>query len=163
MALEPVFRPFRTDDTNKICEIAVKAWEPIYDAYRQDMGDKFFNHLYGNWQDVKRKQIEEKSQKSPEEIYVSELDGIIVGFTSFYLDMDKMIGVIGNNAVAPEYQGHGIGQMQHRQVLEIFKQKGMLYATVTTGLDDGHAKARKSYERAGFKRMTWNISYFQEL
>ncbi len=163
MKKEPEFRSCQNKDIPKICEIAVNAWAPIYAAYRKDMGADLFKIVHADWKIIKAQNIRKKAEKSPNEVFVSILDGKIAGFTTFSLDSVKRIGEIGNNAVDPEFQGSGIGTFQHRKVLEIFEKEGMRYAIVTTGLDDGHAKARKSYEKAGFERMSWYINYYLKL
>ena len=45
----------------------------------------------------------------------------------------------------------GIGPKLYDKVLQTMKEQGMEYATVTTGLDDGHAPARRAYQKAGFE------------
>jgi hypothetical protein len=39
----------------------------------------------------------------------------------------------------------------------------MSYATVQTGLDEGHAPARRAYERAGFDISHSRITYYRKL
>ncbi len=150
-------------DIETISNIAVLAWEPIYAAYLEDMGKDLFELMLPGWREEKARQVRAKSEEQPDEVYVSEINGKIVGFTTFNIDTEKKIGEICNNAVLPEFQGRGIGKMQHRKILDIFREKGLRYAIVTTGLDKGHANARASYEKIGFKRMKWSVTYFQEL
>lgn len=97
-------------------------------------------------------------------VLVSETNGKIVGFATFTMNKETGIGEIGNNAVVPDCQGIGIGSAQHNTVLDIFRQNGMKYALVSTGYEDeGHAKARASYEKVGFKKMQTTITYRLEL
>ena len=35
--------------------------------------------------------------------------------------------------------------------------------TVTTGLDDGHAPARRAYEKAGFEKNLPSLTYYKKL
>jgi len=48
-------------------------------------------------------------------------------------------------------------------VFERFRQEGMRYAKVTTGLDEAHARARRAYERAGFNVRQEDVTYYKEL
>jgi len=48
-------------------------------------------------------------------------------------------------------------------VLEIFKEKRMLYAEVTTGLDEAYTPARVAYEKVGFKPIFSSIRYCKKL
>ena len=73
------------------------------------------------------------------------------------------MGVIGNNAVAPEGQGRGIGTAMYQFVLDLFREKGLRFACVGTGLDEGHAAARRAYEKAGFDRRRESIMYYKYL
>jgi ribosomal protein S18 acetylase RimI-like enzyme len=97
-------------------------------------------------------------------VLVSEINGKIAGFATFDMNQETGIGEIGNNAVTPDCQGMGIGSAMHNKVLEIFRLHGMKYAVVSTGYEDeGHAGARASYEKAGFKKMKASITYSLKL
>ncbi len=84
-------------------------------------------------------------------IIVTEIDGEIAGFVSYAIDREREVGAIHYNAVATGFQGHGIGTAQVERVLEIFRDAGMKIACVGTGLNEGHAPARRMYEKAGFE------------
>lgn len=163
MKADITVREVKPEDIETIAAIAVAAWEPIYAAYLEDMGKDLFDIMHSNWRMTKAVQIKLKAKEHPNQVYVSEMNDRVIGFTSFSVDEKKKIGEIGNNAVLPELQGYGIGRLQHEKVLDMFRKNGLRYATVSTGLDEGHKKARVSYEKNGFKRMKWSITYFQEL
>jgi GNAT superfamily N-acetyltransferase len=84
-------------------------------------------------------------------IIVTEIDGEIAGFVSYAIDRPREVGTIHYNAVDPDFQGHGVGTTQVERVLEIFRDEGMRIACVGTGLNEGHAPARRMYEKAGFE------------
>ena len=94
---------------------------------------------------------------------VAELDGAVVGVVSFRLDRRRLIGTIGNNGVDPRFQGRGIGSRMYAHALDLFRQAGMRFAEVTTGLGDEAAPARRAYEKVGFRPLTRSVRYFQEL
>jgi ribosomal protein S18 acetylase RimI-like enzyme len=73
------------------------------------------------------------------------------------------MGIIGNNAVDPDCGLKGIGQQMYRFALERFRAEGMAWANVDTGLDEGHAPARRAYERAGFDITISSIHYYRKL
>ena len=89
--------------------------------------------------------------------------GEAVAFITFRLDAKRMMGNIGNNAVAPEAQGKGIGSMMYSRVLDLFREAGMKYASVGTGMDEGHASARRAYEKAGFDIAKPQVTYYKYL
>jgi len=84
-------------------------------------------------------------------IVITEIDGEIAGFISYALDRSREVGTIHYNAVAPGFQGQGVGTSQVEHVLGIFREAEMKIACVGTGLNEGHAPARRMYEKAGFE------------
>ena len=157
------FRPVRPDEKELIANIAVKAWQPIYANYRRMLGDEIFDTLHPGWEEQKAGQVRRAAEQRPDCVYVTEVDGEVVGFTTFTLHHDTQMGEIGNNAVDPECQSQGVGSWQHEQVLQIMRERGMRFAQVTTGTDESHAPARRSYEKVGFDRSVASVTYFMHL
>ncbi len=62
----------------------------------------------------------------------------------------------------PEYQNCGIGPQLNLFALQKLKENGMKLAVVGTGGDDGHAPARRSYEKAGYTGLPL-VRYYQDL
>ena len=154
-------RPARPGDVPWMREIIADSFEGVT-----------FHHLlerrYGtigarSWREWKADEIEETFRAHPESVLVAELDGAVVGVVSFRLDRQRLIGTIGNNGVDPTFQGRGIGSRMYAHVLDLFRQAGMRFAEVTTGLGDEAAPARRAYEKVGFRPLTQSIRYFQEL
>jgi ribosomal protein S18 acetylase RimI-like enzyme len=87
----------------------------------------------------------------------------VVAFVTFRLDHERSLGTIGNNAVDPAWQGRGIARALYRHVLDQFRAEGMRFATVTTGLDAGHAPALAAYRKAGFTVEVPSVTLYQEL
>jgi putative acetyltransferase len=96
-------------------------------------------------------------------VVVAEVDGAAVGFATFHLNEKTRIGMVGNNAVLPDYRGRGIGGQLHVRVLELIEEAGMEFAQVTTGLEDYYEPARRMYERQGFKELNRSIVYMMRL
>ena len=164
MATHLVIRQAQTEDVLRMREIAAKAWAPIYDDYRKRMGEALYQlKMPGDRLALKADEVSSFFEQYPEWCLVTELDGIVAGFITFVLHRDKSIGEIGNNAVDPDCQGHGVGTTQCQRVLEIFRQAGMQYARVDTGLDPAHAPARAMYEKAGLKPMIPYVEYYVKL
>ena len=153
----------KDDDLENIKQIAVEAWKPIYESFRNSMGDEIFSAIHSDWQADKSAQVVGHYKSYPEYTLVMEYDDQIVGFITYNLFECKKLGIIGNNAIHPKYQGKGLGIMQYQRVLEIFKEKGMLYAEVNTGLDEAHTPARVAYEKVGFKPVFSSIRYYKKL
>jgi len=96
-------------------------------------------------------------------LLVTEVDGEVAGFITHAIDRARRVGTIHYNAVSPDFQGMGIGSLQVERVLEVFREAGMQYATVGTGLNEGHAPARRIYEKNGFKPLIQYVMYAREL
>lgn len=160
---EAIIRPAKEDDLETIKQIAVEAWEPVYQSFRRMMGDELFEGIHGNWRTDKAAQVAGHYRSYPELTLVTEYDGQVVGFITYNLFERKKLGVIGNNAIHPKYQGKGLGTKQYQKVIEIFRENGMLYAQVTTGSDGSHAPARAAYEKVGFEPMIHIAQYYRKL
>jgi len=160
---EILFRPVEPADVELICEIAVKAWQPIFASYRRLLGDELFEALHTGWEARKADQVRQAALHRSDCVYVTEVDGEVVGFSTFLLDEKTRLGTLGNNAVDPKCQARGVGSFQHEQAMERMRQRGMRFAKVTTGLDEGHAPARRSYEKVGFDRSTPDVTYYRHL
>lgn len=158
-----LLRPARAEDAVRCGDIAVAAWEPIYESFRQMVGDGIFATQWPDWRVEKRRQVEEFIGEYPHWAFVTEVDGAIAGFVTYILREATKTGEIGNNAVDPAFQGHGIGTRQCERVLDAMREEGMAVATVYTGLDEAHAPARAVYERIGFDRQTPHVKYYMEL
>ncbi len=160
---DPVFRPAREDDIEDIRRIAKLAWEPIYQHFREQMGEDLWRREHpGEPLERKADSVESHFRKHPNEAFVVELDGEVVGFCTFRL-RENGVGEIGNNAVDPAAQGRGIGTAQYRECLRRMREAGMVYATVHTGLDPSHAPARRAYEKVGFEQVRPHVEYYMKL
>ncbi len=96
-------------------------------------------------------------------LIVSELDGEVVGFITYAMSSARKVGSIHFNGVSKAGRGKGIGTQQVARVLEVFRDAGMEYACVGTGLNEGHAAARRVYEKCGFERLMDYTMYVQKL
>lgn len=158
-----VIRRARSEDAIACGEIAVLAWQRVFDAYLEMLGPELFAQLHTGWENRKREQVVPFIEANPDHAIVTDVDGVVAGFLTFHVLESQSLGEIGNNAVHPDWQGHGIGARQCERVLALFRQLGLAAATVQTGLDDGHGPARSMYVKAGFDHSTPNIRYYMKL
>lgn len=158
-----MIRPYRPGDRAAVVDIADRAWQGIYDAYLDMMGQELFEAIVPDRERGKGKQLARQCDETPERVLVCEEEGRVVGFVTFWLDRERGIGYIGNNAVDPECGLKGRGQEMYRAVLDIFRREGMRFAGVGTGGDPGHAPARRAYERAGFDIVKPDVHYYMKL
>lgn len=160
---QAIIRPAKDNDLEKIMKIAVAAWEPIYASFRKLAGDEIFEGIHSQWRKEKADQVSNHYKHYPETTLVTEYHDEVIGFITYNLFLPKKLGVIGNNAIKPEFQSRGFGTKQYEKVLEIFKENGMIFAEVTTGLDEAHAPARTAYEKVGFKQGIPSVRYYRKL
>ncbi len=161
-----VLRHAAAADLPAVDAIAIACWTPIFDSFRELQGDAIYEHRFPEpavWQENKVAQIRAQFARAPETVWVVERDQQVLAFITFHLDRDSAVGTIGNNGVAPDCAGQGLGTFMYRHVLAHFRHEGMRLACVGTGLDRGHAPARRAYEAVGFDRQVPKVDYWQDL
>lgn len=87
----------------------------------------------------------------------------VFGFVSFWLRPAQQYGDIDNNGVHPARAGQGWATFIYREVLRHFRELGLRFAHVDTGLDDAHIPARCAYEAVGFDRAVPTVEYWLDL
>lgn len=158
-----MMRLYREEDLPRVMEIANAAWQEIYKMRRECYGDELFSILVPDPGCGKGDEVREYISMYPGWAFVCEEEGTLVGFVTFRLDHEKKIGEIMNNAVDPKCNLKGMGQQMYKAVLQRFRDEGMRYAHVWTGLDYAHAPARRAYERAGFNIRREDVRYYMKL
>ena len=154
-------RPATSEDTAVLVKIAQNEWRAIYDGFHEQLGDEIFSLVYPDPLEQKASQI--RANVASGNCFVSEIDGEIAGFIYYIYDESTKIGTISNNAVSSTFRGHGIGPRQYEFIFDLLRSLGATVVRVTTGLDDGHAPARRAYEKAGFAKTTSSVTYYKKL
>ncbi len=169
--LDPDAEPYPTSsDTVQVipCEekhiddcirIALIAWGIIHESYKNCVGEEIHDALMTGWEEGLKTSVR-KLQLSGEG-YVAIVDGKVAGFAAGRTD-GKM-GVLSRNAVDPAYRGRGIAKLMYGMLMNNIRKAGCTHATVHTGLDDGHAGARRAYSKVGFEKNLPYTRYYQEL
>jgi GNAT superfamily N-acetyltransferase len=146
--MQAQMRPARLSDMPGIQEIVQRVWRIGADWALEEEFGRIGDESWDRWLVPK---VMSRLWAEIDRVLVSESEGRVAGFISYAMDRAREVGSIHYNAVDPEYQGQGIGTAQVQRVLGIFREEGMEYATVGTGLNEGHAPARHMYEKAGFE------------
>lgn len=139
--------------------ISVTSYDYIHEKYADHLGKDLHDAVMPAWRPAKARSIE--AQQRGENAFVALADGEVAGFISYIAC--PHYGQIGNNAVDPKFRGHGIGTMLYRHAVDAIYAAGYRYAMVMTGLDDGHAAARRTYGKAGFVKNLPYVTYYQKL
>jgi GNAT superfamily N-acetyltransferase len=162
--LSTSIRRFETPDLDRVLDIAVAAWSPVFESFENLLGPDLFPTVYPNWQADKKKQVTSAcTGDHPVDVWIAEQDDLAIGFITVYLNRERRVGVIGNNAVHPDSQGQGVGTSLYEFALQQMRDAGMEAAEVGTGGDPSHAPARRAYEKAGFDRAIPGVTYYQDL
>ncbi|HJP31851.1 MAG TPA: GNAT family N-acetyltransferase [Candidatus Latescibacteria bacterium] len=158
-------RELAAGDIARLVEIALAAWEPVFDSFEQILGSELFELTRPGCRESKAEQIRAACQlDAPGHVLVAQRGSTIAGFVSFYPDVPVPgVGEIGNNAVHPEFQRQGLAGMMYEEVFRRLKVLGIRYAKVRTGGDASHLPARTAYERVGFDISLPAVDYYREL
>ncbi len=154
-------RQMQPEDVERLVEIAIAAWEPIFLGFREQMGDELFLGMHLDWRADKECQIR-GACTDPEHVLVADLEGAVAGFVTFDC-VNPPTGALSNNAVHPDYQGRGIAGRLYGAAFECMRQAGIRYVRVNTGADPAHAPARRAYEKAGFTIAVPTVTYYRKL
>jgi len=158
--MQPTLRAATPDDMPRLQQIVRDVWAIGSDFTLEEKYGAVGDEAWDRWLLPK---VMSRLWDEIDSILVAEVDGQIAGFISYAIDRVRQVGTIHYNAVAPAFQGHGVGTVQVERVLGIFRERGMRIACVGTGLNEGHAPARRMYEKAGFEPVIEYRMYAREL
>ena len=158
---EPEIRSFRPHDWPGIEEITRLIWSIGVDCARQQR----YGFMVGgkSWADRKAASLKAEIDANPADWYVMVSADRVIGFCSLSADASTGIGEIGHNGMHPDFQCRGYGSRQIRFMLDELRRRGMKIAELRTCLNEGHAPARRMYERAGFEPLMDHRTYTLEL
>jgi ribosomal protein S18 acetylase RimI-like enzyme len=156
-------RPFAGDDLEAVVGLSLLAWEPVFASFRRVLGPEIYAHLYPDWRAQQREVVEQACAAGATTIvWVAEVGGVVAGFVAYLANAETRIGEVYLLAVHPGYQQRGIGTALNQLALEQLREAGMTLVEVGTGGDEGHAPARRAYEKAGYTAFP-QVRYFQRL
>jgi ribosomal protein S18 acetylase RimI-like enzyme len=154
-------RSYVDTDLNEIVQLSLLAWEPVFSSFRQILGPSIYPILYPDWRKSQKEGIETTCKDRQRfNTLVAELDGRVVGFLVYELKGET--AEVQLLAVHPDHQNHGIGTELNIVALQQMKAAGVKLAQVDTGGEEGHAPARRSYEKAGYTGLPL-VRYYKDL
>ena len=155
-------RPMRPDDWPAIEEIIRLIWDIGLDYLREQ---RYGFEVGGRaWHERKADSMRGDIGRNPGDWFVTESpEGRVIGFCSLRADETTGIGEVGHNGLHPDCRGKGLGSAQLRFSLAELCRRGMAKAEVQTVLNEGHAPARRMYERAGFEPVVSFRRYTMDL
>ncbi len=141
-------RPLQTDDTDRIVDLSLRAWQPVFASFRDLLGPRLFERFYPDWRAAQAAAVRDAIGANTTSVAV--LGRTVVGFVNVIVKQKEASGEIYMIAVDPNHQRRGIASTLTSWALEEMNRRGATLATVATGADPGHAPARRTYEAAGF-------------
>lgn len=155
--------PYNADQLDAVVDLSLRAWTPVFESIQNVMDLDVYRELYpDNWRVSQQTAVEAVCAAEDTHVWVALDAGSITGFVAAKLDGEMRMGEIYMVAVDPDFQGRGIGSALTQFALDWMKEAGMSVAMVETGGDSGHAPARRTYEKLGF-RLLPIARYFKKL
>lgn len=155
--------PYTADQLDVVVRLSLRAWTPVFESIQNVMDLDVYQELYpDDWWVSQQKAVESVCMAEDTYVWVALNAGSITGFVAAKLDVETRMGEIYMVAVDPDFQGRGIGSALTQFALDWMKAAGMSVAMVETGDDPGHAPARHTYEKLGF-RLLPIARYFKKL
>jgi ribosomal protein S18 acetylase RimI-like enzyme len=154
-------RPLVDSDIERIVELSLLAWEPVFESFEKVLGPRVFPILYPDWRKSQAEGVEGACRAADKyHTSVGEIDGRVVGFIAYELKGET--GEVVLLAMHPEFQRRGIATQLNVAALAEMKAAGMKMAVVETGGEEGHAPARRAYEKVGYTALPL-VRYFKDL
>jgi ribosomal protein S18 acetylase RimI-like enzyme len=161
--LKTEIQPYTEADLESIVDLSLLAWEPVFTAWQRILGpDLYPIAIYTDWRKSQSEAVEKVCRDQSNNTWVAVVEGRVVGFIAYELNLENKTSEVQMLAVHPEYQNQGIGTELNLFAIHKMVAAGMKLAVVGTGGDEGHAPARRSYEKAGYTPLPL-VRYYQAL
>ena len=164
---DAVLRVATETDLDAIDFLTVEGYRAIQESYVSMLGEDCYESVRQqpelSWDERKKRQNRDLFAEHPDQLWVLDRDGVVFGFVSFWIFPAQSYGHLDNNAVRSSEAGRGWATFMYRHVLDHFRERGLRFAHVDTGLDDAHIAARRAYEAVGFDRAVPGVDYWQDL
>ena len=151
--MPPSIRPLAESDIAPVVDLSLRAWAPVFDSFRQVLGEEIYRHLYPGWSAMQAAAVERVCRDEAMPTWVADHQGRAVGFVAIVHDRQEDepdSSEIEMIAVDPEHQRRGIAADLIAFAVDRMREHGSRLAVIGTGGDPGHAPARAAYEQAGF-------------
>lgn len=74
-------RALRPDDIDAVVEFSLRAWQPVFESFRQVMGAEIYRRVYPDWKKIQAEVVASSCRAEGNRVWVAEADGRPVGFT----------------------------------------------------------------------------------
>jgi ribosomal protein S18 acetylase RimI-like enzyme len=155
--------PYRPEFRDRVVELAVSAWTPVFAKTRNEVPCFVYEAFYPQgWEARQTIEVDSLLSNEPENIWLAIQGTELVGFVGVRIHRQDQMGEIYIVAVSPDRQRQGIGRKLMEFAEQHIRASGMKMIMVETIGDAGHEPARRAYEAFGFER--WPVArYFKPL
>jgi ribosomal protein S18 acetylase RimI-like enzyme len=160
--MELRIEPYDARHLDAVVRLSLRAWAPVFASLQNVMDLDVFQEFYPDWRVNQQKAVADVCAAEETHVWVAIDAGQTAGFVAVKLHSESRMGEIYMIAVDPDFQSRGIGSALTAFALAWMKDAGMSVAMVETGGDPGHAPARHTYEKMGF-RLLPIARYFKKL
>ena len=95
----------------------------------------------------------------PESFIVAEINGFVVGYVTGFLAKEG-VGRVFSLAVHPSYQNRGVGGNLLKEIIWVLQRFGVI--EIILEVRSGNVKARRFYERHGFRQIGIKEKYYND-
>jgi ribosomal protein S18 acetylase RimI-like enzyme len=148
-------RAFQPTDLAHVQQITIDSFEGV--SIDRNIESRFGTIAGRDWRERKARDVATDCQVQPENVFVAEADGQVVGYITVRLDPFTRIGRIPNLAVAPSVQGQGLGSALIRHAIDHIRAAGMSLAKIETLVQN--ERGQELYPRFGFVEVARQIHY----
>ena len=141
-----------------IVALSLRAWAPVFASVEKEMGPEKYKQYYPDWRAGQEEAVRSVCGNEKMPTWTALVDGAPVGFVAVKLHPDDGMGEIYMVAVDPASQGRGIAARLMETAIDWMKQQHLKMCIIDTGMDSGHAPARRAYEKLGFDM--WPVARF---
>ncbi len=150
--------PYTAEHLDGIVRLSLRAWKPVFESVEREMGPEKYREYYPDWRVSQQEAVESVCENEQMPVWTALDGGTPIGFVGVKTHADEDMGEVYMIAVDPEAQGHGIAARLMEIAIEWMKGKKLTMAIIDTGMDSGHAPARRAYEKLGFEM--WPVARF---
>lgn len=141
-----------------IVALSLRAWAPVFESIEKEMGPEKYKQYYPDWRVSQAEAVRSACGNEKMPTWTALVDGTPVGFVAVKVHADDGMGEIYMVAVDPGSQGRGIAARLMETAIDWMKQQNLKLCIIDTGMDSGHAPARRAYEKLGFDM--WPVARF---
>jgi ribosomal protein S18 acetylase RimI-like enzyme len=149
-------------DVETVVAFAVRAWAPVFESFREVLGETIYAQVYPDWLTSQAAAVEGVCHGEGMDVFVAAEQDRLVGFVAVVFHKEPRSGEIDMIAVDPDFQRRGVASALTSFALDHIAARGFSLAIVATGGDRGHAPARRTYEKAGFVGLPL-VKYYKQL